>query len=54
MAGTKENAVTQDAKEAALRDFEESVRRSIEQTDAGLVKTFKTPEELLNYLKNIE
>lgn len=54
MAGTKEKAVPQNAKEAALRDFEESVCRSIEQADAGLVKTFKTPEELLDYLKNLE
>lgn len=54
MAGTKEKTVLQDAKEAALRDFEEGVRRSIEQADAGLVKTFKTPEELLNYLETLE
>jgi hypothetical protein len=48
MAGTKEGVVPQNAKEAALRDFEEGVRRSIEQADAGLVETFKTPEELLD------
>jgi hypothetical protein len=54
MAGTKEDSVPQNAKEAVLQDFEEGVRRSIEQADAGLMKTFKTPEELLDYLKNLE
>jgi len=54
MAGAKEKAALQNANEAALRDFEEGVRRSIEQADAGLVKTFKTPQELLDYLENLE
>ncbi len=54
MAGAKEKAVVQDANEAALREFEAGVRRSIKQADAGLVKTFKTKEEFLNHLKNLE
>ena len=54
MAGVSEKAAIQDANEAALRKFEEGVRRSIRQADKGLVKTFKTEEEFLNHLKNLE
>jgi hypothetical protein len=54
MAGTEEKAAIPDSKEAALRDFEEDVRRSIGQADAGLVKTFKTAQEFLNHLNDLE
>ena len=53
MAGASENVAIQDANEAALKEFEAGVRRSIKQADAGLVKTFKTKEEFLNHLKNL-
>jgi hypothetical protein len=53
MAGVSEKAAIQDANEAALRKFEEGVRRSIRQADKGLVKTFKTKGEFLNHLKNL-
>jgi len=54
MAGAKEKAIIQDANEASLQKFEADLRRSIEQADAGLVETFKTKEEFLNHLKNLE
>jgi hypothetical protein len=54
MAGAKEKAVIQDANEASLQKFEAGLQRSIEQADAGLVKTFKTKEEFVNHLKNLE
>jgi hypothetical protein len=54
MAGATEKAVIQDANEAVLKEFKEGVRRSIRQADAGLVKAFKTKEEFLNHLKNLE
>jgi hypothetical protein len=54
MASVSENVVIQDANEAALNEFEAGVRRSIKQADAGLVETFKTKEEFLNHLKNLE
>ena len=54
MAGATEKAVIQDANEAALKEFNEGVKRSIRQADAGLVKTFKTKEEFLDHLKNLE
>jgi len=54
MAGAKVKTVAIDANEAALKDFEEGVRRSIMQADAGLVRSFKTKEEFLNHLKNLE
>ena len=54
MAGTEEKAAMSDSKEATLRDFEESIRRSIRQADAGLVKTFKTAEEFLDYLNDLK
>jgi hypothetical protein len=54
MAGATEEAVIQDANEAALKEFEEGLRRSIMQYKAGLAKTFKTKEEFLNHLKNLE
>ena len=38
----------------ALKEFEDGVRRSIRQADAGLVKSFKTKEEFLSHLKNLE
>ncbi len=40
-----------DANEAALKEFEDGMRRSIKQADAGLVGTFKSKEEFLNRLK---
>ncbi|MCK9564508.1 MAG: hypothetical protein M0Q43_00495 [Methanothrix sp.] len=54
MAGATEKAVMQDANEAALKEFKEGVKRSIKQADSGLVKTFKTKEEFLDHLKNLE
>ncbi len=59
MAGAKEKTVAVDANEAALKNYEEGVRRSIKQADAGLVQSglvqsFKTKEEFLNHLKNLE
>ena len=54
MAGATEKAVIQDANEAALKEFEAGLRRSIMQYKAGLAKTFKTKEEFLDYLKNLE
>jgi len=54
MAGAEEKAIIQDSNEAALREFEVGVRRSIKQADAGLVKTFKTKEEFLNHLKSLD
>lgn len=54
MAGAKEKIVIQNANEAALQEFEAGLARSISQYNAGLVKTFKTKEEFLNHLKNLE
>ncbi len=54
MAGVKEKAVIKDANEAALQEFEAGLARSIGQYKAGLVKTFKTKEEFLDHLKNLE
>jgi len=54
MSGATEEAVIKDANEAALREFEESLARSIKQYKAGLVKTFETKEELLSHLKDLE
>jgi len=55
MAGAKEKAVTsQDANEAALQRFEDGLARSISQYKAGKVKSFKTKEEFLDHLKNLE
>jgi hypothetical protein len=54
MAGITEKAVSQDANEVALQEFEAGLARSIKQYKAGLVKTFKTKEEFLNHLKNLE
>ena len=54
MAGASEEVVVQDANEAALREFEEGLARSIKQYKAGLAKTFKTKEEFLDHLKNLE
>ncbi len=54
MAGAEDQAVTQDTNEAALQEFEAGLARSISQYKAGLVKTFKTKEEFLDHLKNLE
>lgn len=54
MAGAENQTVTQDANEAALKEFEAGVRRSIKQANAGLVKTFKTKEEFLNHLRKLD
>ena len=54
MAGAEDQAITQDSNEAALQDFEAGLRRSIKQADTGLLKTFKSKEEFLNHLKNLE
>jgi hypothetical protein len=54
MAGATEKAVIQDVNEVALKEFKEGLKRSIRQADAGLVNTFKTKEEFLDHLKNLE
>jgi hypothetical protein len=54
MAGAIKKAALQDADEAALQEFEAGLRRSIKQADAGMVKTFKTKEEFLDHLRNLE
>lgn len=54
MAGATDEAVIQDANEAAIKEFKEGVKRSIRQADAGFVKAFKTKEEFLDHLKNLE
>jgi hypothetical protein len=54
MAGATKKAAIQDANEAALQEFEAGLARSIKQYKAGLVKTFKTKEEFINHLKNLE
>ena len=54
MPGVTKKVVIQDANEAALKEFKEGVKRSIRQADAGLVNTFKTKEEFLDHLKNLE
>jgi hypothetical protein len=54
MAGATEKAVIQDVNEAALQEFEAGLARSIKQYKAGQVKTFKTKEEFINHLKNLE
>jgi hypothetical protein len=54
MACAEEKIVAVDPNENALKEFEEGVRRSIRQADAGLVKSFKTKEEFLSHLKNLE
>ena len=54
MAGVEDQAVVQSANETALQEFEAGLRRSIKQADAGLVKTFKTKDEFLNHLKNLD
>lgn len=54
MAGVEDQAVVQSANEASLQEFEAGLRRSIKQADAGLVKTFKTKDEFLNHLKNLD
>ena len=53
MAGATEKAVSQDANEAALQEFEAGLARSIKQYKAGLVKTFKTKEEFLTLLRTL-
>ena len=53
MAEASKKAVIQ-ADEAALQEFEAGLARSIAQYKAGLVKTFKTKEEFLDHLKNLE
>jgi len=54
MAGAENQAIIGNGNEAALQEFEAGLRRSIKQADAGLVKTFKTKDEFLNHLKNLE
>jgi hypothetical protein len=54
MIVASKKAFIQDANEAALQEFEEGLARSIDQYKAGLVKTFKTKEEFLDHLKNLE
>jgi hypothetical protein len=54
MAVAKEKAIIQDSNKAALQEFGAGLARSISQYKAGLVKTFKTKEEFLEHLKNLE
>ncbi len=51
MAGAKEKGpVVVDANEAALKEFEAGLSRSIEQYKAGKVKTFEDKDEFLKSL----
>ena len=54
MSGAKEEAIIKDADDGSLQEFEAGVRRSIKHADAGIVESFKTKEEFLNHLKNLE
>ncbi len=36
-----------------LAEFEDHIRKGIEQFEAGLGKTFKDKEDFLNYLRNL-
>jgi hypothetical protein len=54
MVGASKKAAIQDANEAALQEFDAGLARSIRQYKAGLAKTFKTKEEFLDHLKNLE
>jgi hypothetical protein len=54
MTRADEKIVAADVNEKALMEFEVSVRRSIKQVDAGLVKSFKNKEEFLSHLNNLE
>jgi len=54
MAGATKKAAIQDADDAALQEFEAGLARSISQYKAGMVKSFKTKEEFLDHLKNLE
>ena len=53
MAGATRDTVIEDANEAALKELEAGVRRSIKQANSGLVSTLKTKEEFSNHLKNL-
>ncbi len=50
MAGVEEKAVTQDANETALKEFEAGLARSIKQYKAGQVETFEDKDEFLRTL----
>ncbi len=50
MAGAKEKAVIEDANEAALREFEAGLARSIKQYKAGVVETFDDKDEFIKTL----
>jgi hypothetical protein len=39
--------------EAALKEFDEGVRRSIKQYETGQVGSFKTKNEFLNHLRRL-
>lgn len=54
MAKASKKAIIQHANEATLQEFEAGLARSIDQYKAGLVETFKTKEEFLDHLKNLE
>jgi hypothetical protein len=54
MAGAREEVVIQDANEEALKEFEAGLARSIKQYKAGEVRSFKTKEEFLDHLRNLE
>jgi hypothetical protein len=53
MAGAEDQAITQDANETALQDFEAGVRRSIKQADAGQVETFEDRAAFLTHLRQL-
>jgi hypothetical protein len=50
MAGASEDAVIQDANEAALKEFEAGLARSIKQYKAGDVEAFDDKEEFIRTL----
>ena len=42
-----------DEERQRLADFEAHIRRGMEQSEAGLGKTFKDEDDFLNYLRNL-
>jgi hypothetical protein len=50
MAGAEDQVITQDANEAALKEFEAGLARSIKQYKAGEVEAFDDKEEFIRTL----
>jgi len=54
MAGAENKAMAADANEAALKEFEAGLARSIKQYKAGQVETFDNVDDLLADLHSPE